>query len=93
LPYAIYDMGMCPYSVAQRQSVLSSPGMREGEEGVADVEDVVVVAVVEEDDGVEVVVAEEEDDDRPVKVIPVPESPPTRPTYKQTTWIRIGPWG
>jgi hypothetical protein len=56
--------------------------MREGEEGVTDVEDVVEVIVAEEDDMVEVAVAEEEDDDGLVKVISVPDSPPTRPTYK-----------
>jgi hypothetical protein len=67
-----------------RRSVLSSPslreGDREGEEGVTDLDDVVQVAV-----------AEEEDDDEPVEVIPVPESPPRRPTYNQTTQIQIGP--
>jgi hypothetical protein len=47
--------------------MLSSLGMREGEEGVVDVEDVV-----------EVTVAEEEEDDKWVKVISVPDSPPTR---------------
>jgi hypothetical protein len=41
-------------------------GMREGEEGAADVEDVVEVTVVEE-----------EDDDESIEVIPVPDSPPT----------------
>jgi hypothetical protein len=65
---------------------LSSPslreGEREGEEGYADVEDVVEVADVEE-----------EDDDEPVEFIPVLESPPRRSVYKQTTWIRIGPRG
>jgi hypothetical protein len=54
---------------------LSSPspreGEREGEEGVADVEDMV-----------EVTVAEVEDDDEPIEVIPVPESPPRRLMYK-----------
>jgi hypothetical protein len=47
--------------------MLSSLGMREGEEGVVDVEDVV-----------EVTVAEEEVDDKWVEVISVPDSPPTR---------------
>jgi hypothetical protein len=46
--------------------VLSSPSMREGEEGVIDVEDVVKVTV-----------AEEEDNDGLVEVILVPDSPPT----------------
>jgi hypothetical protein len=81
-PCAIHGMGPCPYPVAQRQPVLSSPGMREGEEGVTD-EDVVV----------EVIVAEEEDDDEPIEVIPVPDSTPPRSAYKQTVRIRIGPWG
>jgi hypothetical protein len=71
-PCAIHGLGPCPYPVAPRQTVLSSPslreGEREGEEGLIDVEDV-------------------------VEVIPVPESPPRRLTYKQTTWIRIDPWG
>jgi hypothetical protein len=81
-PCAIHGMGPCPYPIAQRQPVLSPPGMREGEEGVTDVEDVVEVIVAEEDDMVEVAVAEEEDDDGLVKVISMPDSPPTRPTYK-----------
>jgi hypothetical protein len=51
--------------------VLSSPGMREGEEGVID-----------DDDMVEVIVVEEEDDDEPIKVILVPDSTPRRLTYK-----------
>jgi hypothetical protein len=55
----------------QKQSVLSSPGMREGEEGVAD-----------EDDVAEVIVVKEEDDGEPVKVILVPDSTPPRPAYK-----------
>jgi hypothetical protein len=93
MPYAIHGMGSCPYSVVQRQQVLSSLGMREGEEGVANVEDVVDVVVAEEDDVVEVTVAEEEDDDGPIKVIPVPNSPPTQSAYKQTSLARIGPWG
>jgi hypothetical protein len=63
-------------------SLSPSEGEREGEEGVADVEGVVEVAT-----------AEEEDDDEPVEVIPVSESPPKRPAYKQTARIRIGPWG
>jgi hypothetical protein len=42
---------------------------------------------------VEVTVAKEEDDDEPVEVIPVPESPPRRPAYKQTTRIKISPRG
>jgi hypothetical protein len=79
-------MGSCPYPVVLRQSLLSSlsprEGDREGEEGVADVEDVVEVAVVEE-----------EDDDEPVEVIPVHESPPRWPVYKQMTRIQIGPQG
>jgi hypothetical protein len=58
-PYARHGMGLCPYPVAQSQPVLSSPGMREGEEGVTDVEDVVEVTVAKEDDAVEVAIAEE----------------------------------
>jgi hypothetical protein len=65
-------MGMGPYPITLRRSVLSSPSLREGEEGVVDVEDVV-----------EVVIAKEEDDDEPIEVIPMLESPPRRPTYKQ----------
>jgi hypothetical protein len=64
-------MGMGPYPITLRRSVLSSPSLREGEEGVVDVEDVV-----------EVVIAKEEDDDEPIEVIPMLESPPRRPTYK-----------
>jgi hypothetical protein len=85
-PWSIHSTGPCPYPVALRRSMLSSPspreGKREGEEGVADVEDVVEVTIVEE-----------EDDDDSVEVIPMPESPPRRSAYKQTTRIRIGPWG
>jgi hypothetical protein len=44
--------------------MLSSPGMRKGEERVTN-----------EDDVVEVAIAEEEDDDEPVGVIPMPDSP------------------
>jgi hypothetical protein len=66
--------------------VLSSPSSREGEvegeEGVAVAEGVI-----------EVVVTEEDDDDESVEVIPVPESPPRRPAYKQTTRIKISPRG
>jgi hypothetical protein len=65
-PCAIHGMGLCPYLVAQRQPVLSSLGMREGEEGITDVEDIVKVTV-----------AEDEDDDGPVEVIPMLDSPPT----------------
>jgi hypothetical protein len=54
--------------------VLSSPSMREGEEGVTDEDDVVEVAVAEEDD-------------EPIEVIPVPDSTPPQPAYKQTTQI------
>jgi hypothetical protein len=68
-PRAIHGMGSCPYPIALRQLMLSSLGMREGEEGVVDVEDVV-----------EVTVAEEEDDDKWVEVISVLDSPPTRST-------------
>jgi hypothetical protein len=79
-PYAIHRMGPCPYPVALRWSVLSSPspreGEREGEEGVVDVENVVEVTVVEE-----------EDDDEPVEVILVPESPLRRQAYKQMAQI------
>jgi hypothetical protein len=75
-PYAIHGTGLCPYPVVPRKPMLSSSGMREGEEEVADVEDLVEVAV-----------AEEEDDDEPVEVIPVPDSPPPRLTYKQMTQI------
>jgi hypothetical protein len=81
-PCAIHSMGPCLYLVVQRQPVLSSPGMREGEEGVADADDVV-----------EVTIAEEEEDDEPVEVILVPDPTPPRLAYKQTTQIRIGPWG
>jgi hypothetical protein len=70
--------------------VLSSSGMREGEEGVTDVEDVVEVVVTKEDDMVEVAVVEEDDDDL-VEVIPVTDPSPPRPAYKQTTQIWIGP--
>jgi hypothetical protein len=63
MPYAIHGMGTRPYPVAQRQLVLSSPSMREGEEEVADENDVVEVAIVEEDD-------------EPIKVISVPDSTP-----------------
>jgi hypothetical protein len=62
-PCAIHGMGPCPYSVKQRQPVLSSPGMREGEE-----------EVIDEDNVVEVAIAEVEDDDEPVEVILVPDS-------------------
>jgi hypothetical protein len=82
LSCAIHGMGPCPYPVAQRQPVLSSSGMREGEEGVVDADDVVEVTIVEE-----------EDDDEPVKVIPVPDPTPPRPAYKQSVRIRIGPRG
>jgi hypothetical protein len=75
-PCAIHGMSSGPYPVAPRKTVLSSPSPREGEEGVADVEDMVEVVVAEEDDVVEVAVAEEEDDGKLVKVIPVPDSPP-----------------
>jgi hypothetical protein len=61
--------------------MLSPSCPREGEEGAADVEDVVEVTIAEEDD----------DDDKPVKVIPVLDSSPPRPAYKQMTWIWIGP--
>jgi hypothetical protein len=72
-------MGPCPYSIAQRQLVFTSPSEGEGE-GVAEEEedDVIMVAVVDKDD-------------EPVKVIPVPESTPLRPSYKQTTRIQISP--
>jgi hypothetical protein len=69
-------MDLCPYPVAQRQPVFSSPGKGEGEEGVAGGEDMVAVAVVEE-----------EDDDEPVEVIPMPDSTPPRPAYKQMARI------
>jgi hypothetical protein len=82
MPCAIHGMGSCPYPVAQRQPVLSSLDMREGEEGLTD-----------EDDVVEVAVAEEEDDDKLVEVIPVPDTTPPQPAYKQSAWIRIGPRG
>jgi hypothetical protein len=77
-----HGLGMCPYPVALRQTVLSSlssrEGGEEGEEGVATTggEDGVAAAV-------------EDDDNEPVKVILVLESPP-RMVYKQTAWIRIG---
>jgi hypothetical protein len=53
--------------------MFSSPGMGEGEEGVADAEGVVEVAFTEEDDVVVVVVTNK--DDEPVEVIPVPDFP------------------
>jgi hypothetical protein len=56
-------MGSCPYPVAQ--SVFTSPGEGEGEEGVAE----------EEEDGA-VVVAIVDKDDEPVEVIPMRESTP-----------------
>jgi hypothetical protein len=56
--------------------MLSSPGMREEEEGITDVEDVVEVAVAEEDDVVEVAIVKEEDDDDPVEVITVTDPSP-----------------
>jgi hypothetical protein len=66
--------------------MLSSPspreGERQGEEWVADLEDVVEVAVVEEDDG-----------DEPIEVIPVPEPPPRRLVHKKMAWIWISPRG
>jgi hypothetical protein len=84
-PCAIHGSGPCPYPVALRRSVLSSPSLREGgeegEEGVAAAEGVNEVAVAVEDD-----------DDDLVEVIPVPASP-ARSTYKQMTRIRIGPRG
>jgi hypothetical protein len=61
--------------------VLSSPSPREGEEGVATAEGVVEVAVDEEDDV-----------DEPIKVIPVPESPPSL-MYNQMIQIWIGSRG
>jgi hypothetical protein len=73
-PCTIHSMGPCPYPVTQRQLMLSSPGMREGEEGVADEDDVVVVTVAIKDDD-------------PVEVMPVPDSTPPRPAYKQMTRI------
>jgi hypothetical protein len=92
IPYAIYSLGPCPYPVAQMQPMLSSPGMREGEEGVTDEEDVVEVAIANEEDGVVMAAVINKDDD-PVKVIPVPNSTPPRPAYKQTVRIRISPRG
>jgi hypothetical protein len=56
--------------------MLSSLGMREEEEGITDVEDVVEVAVAEEDDVVEVAIVKEEDDDDPVEVITVTDPSP-----------------
>jgi hypothetical protein len=81
-PCAIHGMGPCPYPVAQRQPVFTSPGEGGGEEGVTEEEEdeVVVVAVVDKDD-------------ETIKVIPVPESMPLRPPYKQTARIRIDPRG
>jgi hypothetical protein len=85
-PCAIHGIGSCPCLVALERLVLSSlsprEGEREGEEGVANVEDVVKVAVVEE-----------EDDDEPIEAILVSESPLRRLAYKKTTWIQIGPRG
>jgi hypothetical protein len=75
-------MGLCPYLVAQRQPVFSSPGEGEGEEGITK---------EEEDDMVMVVIVDK--DDEPIEVIPVPESTPLRPPYKQTTRIQISPQG
>jgi hypothetical protein len=61
--------------------VFSSPGEGEGE-GVTEEEedDMVVIAIIDKDDKL-------------VEVIPVPESTPPRPSYKQTARIRIGPQG
>jgi hypothetical protein len=49
-PCAIHGMGPCPYLVAQRQLMFSSPGEGEGE-GVAKEEedDVAMVTVVDKD--------------------------------------------
>jgi hypothetical protein len=81
-PYAIHVMGLCPYPIAPRQPVITSPGEGEGEEGVTEdgEDDMVVVTVVEKDDEL-------------VEVIPVSNSTHPRPAYKQTTWIWIGPRG
>jgi hypothetical protein len=70
-------MGPCLYPVAQRQSIFTSPCEGEGE-GVTEEEedDVVVITVVDKDD-------------KPIEVIPVPESTPPKPPYKQTIRIRI----
>jgi hypothetical protein len=79
-------MGSCPYPIAQRQLVFSSPSKGEGEEGVAGEEDMVEVAIASEEDDV-VVVAVANKDDVSVEVIPVPDSTPPRPAYKQTARI------
>jgi hypothetical protein len=82
---AIHGSGPCPYSVALRRSVLSSPSPREGgEEGKE--------GVTAAKGGEGIAAAMEEDDDQPVKVISVPESSPM-PAYKHMTWIQIGPRG
>jgi hypothetical protein len=62
--------------------VFSSPGEGGGEERVAK----------EEEDGVVMVVIVDKDDE-PVRVIPMSESTPPRPSYKQTTqiWIHRNP--
>jgi hypothetical protein len=91
MPYAIHGMGPCPYPVVQRQPVFSSPGMGEGEEGVAIAEGVAEVDVAEEHDVV--VVALTNKDDEPVEVIPLPDSPSPQLAYKQMTRIQIGPRG
>jgi hypothetical protein len=76
-PCAIHGMGPCLYPVVQRQPIFTSPCEGEGE-GVTEEEedDVVVITVVDKDD-------------KPIEVIPVPESTPPKPPYKQTIRIRI----
>jgi hypothetical protein len=71
--------------------MFSSPGMGEGEEGVAIAEGVAEVDVAEEHDVV--VVAVTNKDDEPVEVIPLPDSPSPQLAYKQMTRIQIGPRG
>jgi hypothetical protein len=73
-PCAIHGLGLCPYPVVLRQTMLSPPSSREGgEEGEEG------VAATEGEEGVAAAV--EEDDDEPIEVVLVFESPP-RSTYR-----------
>jgi hypothetical protein len=91
LPCTVHGTGPCPYPVAQCQLVFSSPGDGEGEEEVIEEEEDEATGEEEEDDVVVITVIDK--DDEPVEVIPITESMPPRSSYKQTTQIRIGPWG
>jgi hypothetical protein len=79
------------HRVAQWQPVFPSPGDGEGEEEVIEEEEDEATGEEEEDDVVVITVIDK--DDEPVEVIPITESMPPRSSYKQTTQIRIGPWG